>query len=246
MHAIRESDDTGTQITFWPDPDIFKEVQLDYETVANRLRELAFLHPGLEIVLLDHRHLTEVGDLFLSSHGLVDFLQYTNRDEKPLHTSVVLHAEERDEQGQRSTFDAAFQWTDSLDERVLDYVNSRRTIEGGTHVAGFRQGLCQAIRKYPFTHRRSPRESPMAEDIRESLKGVLSVQVPEPQFESQTRSRLNNPEVQKFVKHAVAHQFSQYLETHPNDAEAILDRIQRAQEARSLATAEKRRTRRKD
>jgi DNA gyrase subunit B len=229
LEPIGEMNKTGTSITFWPDPEIFQTTrEFDFDFVANRCRELSFLHPGLEIVLLDQRGVEEAGDLFLSPRGAVDFVQYLNRNEQTIHPIIPLRSEADGEQGQPMVFEGAVQWIRATIESIQAYSNTCHTVMGGTHLAGFHEGVRQTIRKYLSTQGLSPGQLPLLDDVREGLTAVLFVRLAEPQYESQTRILLTNSEVRPFVSRAVRTQMLDHLNSHPDQAEAILERIRDA------------------
>jgi len=223
---------TGTKITFWPDPLIFHEATFDYDTLEVRLRELAFLNKGLGIQLTDER--TGKKDTFKYDGGIAEFVQYLNRSEETLHKPIYL---ERilDE----VKVEIAIQYTTNDEERVRCYANNAYNSMGGTHLSGFRAALTRALNAYGGKEGHFKNLSPIGEDFREGLTAIVSVQVPEPQLEAQTKVRLNNPEVEGIVA-SVVHEFlAQYLEENPKEATRIIKKVVLAAEAREAAAKAK-------
>ena len=223
---------TGTKITFQPDPDIFHDATFDYDTLEVRLRELAFLNKGLGIHLVDER--TKKEDKFLYAGGIAEFVQYLNRSEEVLHKSIYL---DRTEDNVR--VEVALQFTTSDEERVRCYANNAYNSMGGTHLSGFRSALTRAINAYGEKEGLFRNVSPIGEDFREGLTAVVSIQVPEPQLEAQTKVRLNNPEVEGIVSSIVYDFLSKHLEENPKDAQRILKKVVLAAEAREAAAKAK-------
>ncbi|MFL5245286.1 MAG: DNA gyrase subunit B [Gemmataceae bacterium] len=223
---------TGTKITFWPDPLIFHEATFDYDTLEVRLRELAFLNKGLGIQLTDER--TGKKEMFKYDGGIAEFVLYLNRSEETLHKPIYL---ERilDE----VKVEIALQYTTNDEERVRCYANNAYNSMGGTHLSGFRAALTRALNAYGTKEGHFKNLSPIGEDFREGLTAVVSVQVPEPQLEAQTKVRLNNPEVEGIVS-SVVHEFlTQYLEENPKESTKIIKKVVLAAEAREAAAKAK-------
>ncbi|MCS7016610.1 MAG: DNA gyrase subunit B [Gemmatales bacterium] len=220
---------TGTRITFKPDPEIFHDLTFDFETLASRLRELAFLNKGLTIKLTDERDGRE--ETYHYDGGIVEFVEWLNRGESTLHKPIYIH-EVRD----GVWVEIAFQYTQGEDERVHSYVNNVHTPLGGTHLTGFRAALTRTVNFY------AGREglvkeglSLTGEDFREGLTAIVSVRVSHPQFESQTKVRLNNPEVEGIVTSVTNEHLSRFLEEHPQVAKKIVQRVALTAEAREAA-----------
>src|SRR5690606_9780542 len=179
---------TGTSITFWPDPEVFTEtITFDYETVAARLREMAFLNRGLEIVLTDERGDEPVTQTFLYKGGLIDFVKHLNTKKEPLHAHIIDIVDSNDE----GELEVAMQWTTSYNESVLSFANTINTHEGGTHEEGFRKALTKAINDFARSKYLLKEKDPnlTGEDVREGLTAVVSVRVRQPQFEGQTKTK---------------------------------------------------------
>lgn len=221
---------TGTRITFKPDPEIFHDVTFDYDTLEARLRELAFLNKGLTIKLSDRR--TNKEETFYYAGGVAEFVEYLNRAEEVLHKPPIYIEKEID--GVR--VEVALQYTAGETEQVLCYANNAYNPGGGTHLSGFRAALTRTLNAYGSKEGLFKNGlTPIGEDFREGLTAVVSVQVPEPQFESQTKIRLNNPEVEGIVTSVVNEQLGRFLEEHPKEAQRILKKVALAAEAREAA-----------
>ncbi len=224
---------SGTTITFTPDPTIFPKTDFDPDTIRQRLEVTSFLHRGVKVVFEDQT--TSKKDTFLHENGIVDYLGKVlqQRNASAIHEQVfTLHrdAEER--------IEIAMQWTESTDEHVRSYVNGIPTPSGGTHENGFRSGLGKAVRNYIETHNLTPRGVKFShEDIREGLVAIVSVFIGEPQFQGQTKDRLNNPEVQAALDSAVRPVLEQWLNSNRTIAEAIVARIIAAARARAASRA---------
>jgi DNA gyrase subunit B len=236
--AIHETPSTGTTIAFWPDPYIFKgNLRFDFDTIAGRLRELAFLNPGLTCSLTDQRETPPRSETCHFPEGVINFVRFLNRAEQPVHSEVISCPAE---DGQE--WEVAFQWTDSPDERLRSYVNSDFTRLGGTHVSGLRYAVTRTLLEYARNNGLAgERECPTGEDCHRGLTGVVALQVAEPQFSGATKERLNNPEAEGFVRATVGRQFAAYLEHHPDDARAIWGRVLAARDARLARGAARRR-----
>ena len=239
VEIVGDCDDRGTIITFKPDDTIFTlTTTYRYETLENRLRELAFLNKGIRLTLTDMREIDAEGnpksETFYSENGLQEFVKYldTNRGEPIIESIIYLDTERNG-----VPVEVAMQYNNSFSENVHSYVNNINTIEGGTHLTGFRRALTRTLKKYAD-------ESGMlsklkfeisGDDFREGLTAVISVKVAEPQFEGQTKTKLGNSEVSAAVNGAVASALSNYLEEHPKDAKAIVQKVILAATARHAA-----------
>ncbi len=224
---------TGTRIHFLPDSQIFPDINFKYETLANRLRELAYLNPGLTISIRDARD-DKREETFFFEHGVRQFVEHLNDGKASLHAPVAFsHTDEE----QRLICDIALQYTDSYVENVHSFVNNIKTVEGGTHLTGFRSALTRVInayaRKSGLLKEKGP--VPTGEDIREGLTAVVSVKVPEPQFEGQTKTKLGNSEVGTFVETTVNMMLGNYLEERPADAKRLVNKAVQAALAREAA-----------
>ena len=244
VHAIGEATNTGTKVQFWPDYSIFTEKVYQYDILANRMRELAYLNAGITITLTDYRVKNDDGsfkqDVFHSANGLSEFVRYIDGSRVPL-ISDVIHLS-TDKFG--TPVEIAMSYNTDFNENVYSYVNNINTIEGGTHVAGFRAALTRVMKKYA-------EESKLLEkaklkdkdgnanidpnDFREGLTAVISVKVAEPQFEGQTKTKLGNSEVAGMVSAAVAEALNNYLEENPEEAKKIIEKVILAAQARIAA-----------
>lgn len=223
---------TGTKITFHPDPEIFHDATFDYDTLEGRLRELAFLNKGLAIKLTDER--TGKEEVFHYEGGVAAFVDYMNRTEEPIHKALYV-----DKTVDDVRVEAAFQYTSGEEERVRCYANNAHNPGGGVHLSGFRAALTRALNTYGTKENKFKNTTPIGEDFREGVTAVISVAVPEPQFESQTKIRLNNPEVEGIVTSVVHEYLSKFLEENPKEADKILKKVVLAAEAREAAAKAK-------
>ena len=227
---------TGTTVLFRPDSTIFPKVEFDADVIAERLEVSSYLHKGVKIVF--ENEATGDKKVYQHTEGLADYLKkiLTERTATPVHEAAFTISKESDESGLR--LDLAMQWTQSTDEHVRSYVNGIPTGSGGTHENGFRAGLGKAVRNFIDTHNLSPKGVTLtAEDIREGLVAVLSVFVQEPQFQGQTKDRLNNPEVMSAVDSQVRPALEHWLNTNISVAESIVARIILAARAREASRA---------
>jgi DNA gyrase subunit B len=229
VREIGVSRRTGTRITFKPDPEIFGQLSVDFETLASRLRELAFLNKGLTIKLTDERDGRE--EVYRYDGGIVEFVEWLNRGETTLHKPIYIH-----EVREGVWVEVAFQYTSGEEERVHSYVNNVHTPLGGTHLTGFRSALTRTVNFYAGRENLLKEGlSLTGEDFREGLTAIVSVRVAHPQFESQTKVRLNNPEVEGIVTSVVNEHLSRFLEENPQVAKKIVQRVALTAEAREAA-----------
>ncbi|MDE5650056.1 MAG: DNA topoisomerase IV subunit B, partial [Duncaniella sp.] len=237
LKVIGESDETGTTISFKPDGSIFTVTEYDYSTLANRLRDLAYLNAGISLTLSDMRNLDADGnpktEQFYSKDGLKEFVQYIDSNKEPLINEVIHLNTER----QGIPVEVALTYNSSFNENVYSFVNNINTIEGGTHLTGFRRGLTTTLKKYAEDNKLLDKVKVeiAGDDFREGLTAVVSVKVLEPQFEGQTKTKLGNSEVQGAVSAAVSEALRYYLEEHPKQARIIVDKIVLAAQARHAA-----------
>jgi len=232
-----KSDRTGTEISFLPDPTIFKTTEYKYDTIAARLRELAFLNKGIRLVLTDKREKDEKGkhpsETFYSEGGLKEFVQFLDGTREALIPEPIMMEGDRD--GIR--VEVALQYNTSFNENAHSYVNNINTIEGGTHVSGFRRALTRAFKSYGDKNNLFGKIDfeITGDDFREGLTAVVSVKVPEPQFEGQTKSKLGNSEVVGVVDQVVGEYLTYYLEEHPREAKVIISKVVLTATARNAA-----------
>ncbi len=237
LTVIGESDTTGTSITFRPDGSIFTETIYDYDTLAKRLRDLAFLNAGISLSITDRREQDADGnfrtDKFYSAQGLREFVQYIDSNKESLINDVIDLRTERN----GVPIEVAMTYNSSFNENVYSYVNNINTIEGGTHLAGFRRGLTSTLKKYAESNNllKNAKVEISGDDFREGLTAVISVKVMEPQFEGQTKTKLGNSEVAGAVSAAVSETLANYLEEHPAEAKTIVNKVVLAAQARQAA-----------
>ncbi|MBR5613209.1 MAG: type IIA DNA topoisomerase subunit B, partial [Bacteroidaceae bacterium] len=241
VKEVGESDRTGTRQTFWPDADIFTTTTYKYETLQNRLRELAYLNKGITISLTDLRDKDEEGnphsETFHSEEGVKEFVRFLNNQNNntPLIDDVIYLNTEK----QGVPIEIAIMYNTGYRENLYSYVNNINTIEGGTHVVGFRTALTRVLKKYAEENNAKAIEKAkieiQGEDFREGLVTVISVKVAEPQFEGQTKTKLGNSEISGAVNQAVGEALSNYLEEHPKEAKQIVDKVILAATARIAA-----------
>ncbi len=235
---------TGSTVTFWPDPDIFKETtEFEYDIVQSRIRELAFLNRGIEIRLRDERPEEPVEETFLYKGGLVDFVKFLNEKKEPLHARIVEFGDESDE----AELEVAMQWTTAYSETVLSFANNINTHEGGTHEEGFRKALTKAVNQFARDKNLLKEKDPnlSGDDIREGLTAIVSVKVREPQFEGQTKTKLCNTEIRSYVERTLNAKLPEWLERYSADARRIVDKALTAARAREAARKARDLTRRK-
>ncbi len=237
VKVIGETDKTGTIITFKPDDTIFKVLEFRYDILATRLRELAFLNAGITLTITDKRVVKDDGsyrsERFYSEKGLKEFVQYIDRTKEPLISEPIHIVTEK----QGIPVEIAMTYNTSFNENVFSYVNNINTIEGGTHLTGFRRGLSRTLKKYAEDSKmlEKAKVEISGEDFREGLTAVLSVKVAEPQFEGQTKTKLGNSEVIGAVDQAIAEALGYYLEEHPKEAKIIIEKVVLAATARHAA-----------
>lgn len=223
---------TGTKITFKPDPEIFKDVTFNYDILEGHLRELAYLNKGLAIKLTDEKTTRE--DSFHAEGGVSEFVEYLNRTEETVHKVLYV-----DKTVDDVKVEAAFQYTTGEEERARYYANNAHNPGGGTHQSGFRTAITRALTAYGEKANLFKDIAPTGEDYREGLTAVVSIAVPEPQFESQTKIRLNNPEVDGIVSSVVYEYLMKYLEENPKEAKKLMTKVIVAAQAREAATKAK-------
>jgi DNA gyrase subunit B len=241
LTPVGKADSTGTTITFLPDREIFGEIRYNFSKLAHRLKELAYLNPGLTI-RLDNR-IAGVKRTFHFQGGIVAFVRELATGKEPLHKEPIYIA---DDQGNR-TVEAALLFTDALDEEIFTFANNINTREGGTHLTGFRSALTRVFNDYAREKRmlKAKDESIPGEAIREGLVAILSVKLQQPEFEGQTKMKLGNPEMRAYVEEVVREQLSQYLAKNPGVARAIVEKSITAHRARLAAAKARKLVRRK-
>lgn len=240
LTVIGKAKTTGTKVTFKPDKEIFKTTEYSYDTLSQRLRELAFLNKGLEIVLKDER--SEKESVFKFTGGIVSFVEYLNKNKNTLHAKVIYF--EKDKEGIQ--LEVAFQYNDGFSDNIFSFANNINTIEGGTHLSGFKSALTRAINQYAKSKNLlKDNISITGDDVREGLTAVISVKVPNPQFEGQTKTKLGNSEVEGLTASAVFDALSSFFEENPPVANKIIDKVILSSRAREAARKARELTRRK-
>ncbi len=234
-----DKEDTGTKITFYPDESIFSTTKFDFSVLSSRFREIAFLNKGVKIILKDESN--DKKETFHYEGGLVEFVKWANESKDPIHAKPIYFIKEQD----KLTIECAVQYNAGYQENVLSFVNTINTIEGGTHVAGFKTALTRAINDYASKNKLNKGENLTGDDVREGLTAIISVKVPEPQFEGQTKTKLGNNEVKGIVDSASMAAMTEFFEENPTVARRIVDKSLEAQKARNAAKKAKDLVRRK-
>lgn len=241
LEIIGDSSETGTTIHFKPDAEIFETIKFEFETLEYRFREMAFLNKGVKITLEDKR--ANKKKEFFYEGGIKSFVEYINRNKTPLHKDIIYFEGEKD----GAMVELAMQYTDSYSENVFTFANNINTTEGGTHLSGFRTALTRAMNDYgrKYNHIKEKDDNLAGEDVREGISAVLSVKLPQPQFEGQTKTKLGNSEIRGIVETLTYDFLSAYLEENPRVAKAIIEKAINAQRARDAARKARELTRRK-
>ncbi|WP_286859108.1 DNA topoisomerase (ATP-hydrolyzing) subunit B [Methanosaeta sp. UBA356] len=235
------SDHTGTTITFKPDTSIFEETEFSFDTLSSRLRELAFLNRGLKITIKDDR--SDKENIFQYAGGIISFVEYLNKNKEVLHEQPVYFS--RSKNG--TQVEVALQYNNSYAENIFSYANNINTREGGTHLMGFRAALTRTVNDYARNNKLFKNEMKLGgEDLREGLVAVISVKLPDPQFEGQTKTRLGNSSIRGIVESMVAEGLGEYFEENPLVATTIVEKAAEAMRAREAARKAKELTRRKN
>ncbi len=255
LHEIGACDGTGTKVTFWPDPEIFTETTVyDYDTLASRFREMAFLNKGLKITLHDERADSssvegEVAsdartEVFEAQGGIIDFVKFLNKGREALNDPIYFEAENAD-----GTVEVSMQWSTSYSSNsVMAFANNINTHEGGTHLDGFKQAVTRTINEYARSKGilKEKDSNLSGDDTREGLAAVVSVKLHDPQFEGQTKTKLGNTEIRPLVQNAVTKGLAEYLEENPSPAKKIIGKATQALKAREAARKAREMTRRKN
>ncbi|MEM3739066.1 MAG: DNA topoisomerase subunit B, partial [Thermoplasmata archaeon] len=240
LKTIGEAQNTGTIVTFKPDKEIFETTEFDYDVIARRLRDLAFLNKGVRILLEDKR--TGKTNEFRYEGGIISFVEFLNTNKNVLHKPPIYISGYRD----TTEVEIALQYNDTYVENLLSFVNNISTVDGGTHVVGFRSALTRVINDYAKSNEMLKGDFTLTgEDVREGLTAVISVKVMEPQFEGQTKAKLGNSEVKGIVESVLYDKLKEYFEEHPNEAKSIVEKTIQAALAREAARKARELTRRK-
>jgi DNA gyrase subunit B len=243
VEEIGTTNKTGTIVRFKPDPEIFKTTVFKFERIAQRLQELAFLNPSVKITLVDER--TNTQETYHYKGGLIDFVKHIDSLETPLINPIYISGVVNSESTGEVKVEVCFQYNTGYNENLLSYVNNINTIEGGTHVSGFRSALTRTLNAYASANKLA-KDQLIGDDFREGLTAVISVMVPEPQFEGQTKTKLGNGEVEGIVRTIVNEKLADYLESNPSVAKRIIEKANLAAEARIAARKSRELVRRKN
>ncbi len=241
LKEVGKAETTGTKVTFLPDKEIFRDINVDSANLRKRLQEIAFLNKNLKIEFFDEK--TGERDIFQYSGGIAEFVHHINRSRKPLHDEVIYLDGERE----GVEVEIAMQYTESYAEKVFSFVNNINTHEGGTHLSGFKSGLTRTLNDYAKKNifKENNASALSGEDVRESLTAIISCKVPDPQFEGQTKTRLGNSEIKGIVETVVNEKLSMFLEENPVIAKTIIGRALEAARAREAARKARELTRKK-
>ncbi len=245
VQKVGKTNKTGTIIRFLPDDTIFGTTNFKFSKVADRLRELAFLNPNITIYLFDERD--GRNEKFNFSGGLIDFVQYIDHSENHITEPIYINASgKQNEEDLETQVEIALQYNSGYNENVLSYVNNINTIEGGTHVTGFRSALTRTLNVYAEKYLKNNNIKLTGDDFREGLTAIISIKVAEPQFEGQTKSKLGNGDVESIVRTIVNEKLAIYLEQNPKEAKKIIEKATKAAEAREAARKSRELIRRKN
>ena len=244
-----EGNESGTRVTFLANDQIFDEVNYHFDTMVNRMRELAFLNRGVRITVTDERPETPLQKSFCYEGGIVSFVQHINRNKDVLHPEPIYIEARRNvpEKQESASLEVAMQYNDDYNENVFTFANNINTTEGGSHLVGFRTALTRVVNDYAkkYKYIKETDEGLKGEDVREGLTAIISVKLVEPQFEGQTKTKLGNAYIRTMVDNAVSNGFAAYLEEHPQEAKAIVEKCVTAARARDAARRARELTRRK-
>ena len=249
VHIIGESgEETGTSVTFWPDPDIFDAVVFNFDTMTKRFRELAFLNAGIRITATDERQEPAVGHSYHYEGGIRAYVTYLNKNKEVLQPEPLYFSGARMEGDiETASVEVAMQYNDGYNELILTFANNIATHEGGSHLVGFKSALTRVVNDYAKRHGMlKASDQPLSgDDIREGLTAVVSVKLTEPQFEGQTKTKLGNADIRPMVDGAVADKLTEYMEENPAQAKLIVEKCITASRARDAARKARELTRRK-
>jgi len=241
---IGTSTHSGTKVRFWPDATIFRTVEFRYEKVAERLRELAFLNPDVTITMQDERDGQK--DVYAYRGGLVDFVRYMDQNNTAITKPILMAGTASNDSGVETVVEVCFEYNAGYNENLLSYVNNINTVEGGTHVSGFRSALTRTLNAYAAANNLAKKDINLTgEDFREGLTAVISVKIAEPQFEGQTKTKLGNGETEGIVRSVINEELTKYLDATPTAAKHIIEKAMQAAEARAAARKAKDLIRRK-
>ncbi|MBK5251442.1 MAG: DNA topoisomerase (ATP-hydrolyzing) subunit B [Peptostreptococcaceae bacterium] len=243
LQVIGKTEETGTKSVFMPDDQIFDEVIFEYNTLRHRLREMAFLNKGIQIILEDKRDEKEKKETFHYEGGIKEFIKYLNKNRDAIHENIIYSESEKD----NTTVELALQYTTAYTENIFTYANNINTQEGGTHLIGFKTALTRYINDYArrFNYLKEKDTNLQGEDIREGLTAVVSIKLLEPQFEGQTKTKLGNSEIRGITESITGEVIQRFLEENPADAKSIIEKCIKASRAREAARKARELTRRK-
>ena len=224
-----KKDETGTKITFWPDSEIFSVLEFDFSVLANRMRELAFLNAGLKIKLEDEGK--DKKEEFEYSGGLIEFVKWLNKSKETLHKPIYFK-----KQTDSTIAEIAIQYNTGYQENIFGFVNTINTVEGGTHIAGFKTALTRVINDYAAKQGILKNENLTGDDVREGLTAIVSIKIPEPQFEGQTKTKLGNSEIKGIIDSLATTALAEYFEENPGEARKIATKASESARARLAAS----------
>ena len=228
LKVVGKSDSTGTTVTFYQDDEIFSTLQFDFSVVATRMRELAFLNPGLKIILKDEAKQKQ--EEFFAAGGLVEFVKWLNKSKETLHKPIYFKKEM-----DHTIVEVAVQYNNSYLDNIFGFVNTINTVEGGTHIAGFKTALTRVINNYAQKNKVIKDETLTGDDVREGLTAIVNIKIREPQFEGQKKTKLGNSEVKGFVDSIVTTHLAEFFEENPSIAKVIAAKVSEAAKAREAA-----------
>jgi len=243
VERLEKAKGSGSTITFWPDPEIFEELDFRHEILSKRMREMAFLSAGLTITLADERQDPPVTDTYYYEGGIRDFVAHLNASKEPIHPSIIYF----EGQSNSSYVEVAMQWNSSYNDAISTFANTINTHEGGTHEEGFRAALTSTVNRYARTNAllKEKDENLTGDDVREGLTAIVSVKLQSPQFEGQTKTKLGNTEIKSFVQTTTNRSLDEWFEEHGAQAKAIVVKCIQASRARMAARHARELTRRK-
>ena len=243
VEVVGECSKNGCRTIFMPDDEIFDEIEFNYGTLENHLRETAFLNKGIKITLTDERPGRKKKETFHYEGGIKEFVKYQNQNKEPIHPDIIYF----ESRGKDFEVEVAMQYTDSYSETILSYANNINTVEGGTHLVGFKSAMTRCVNAYARNAKilKDNDKDLDGDDIREGLTAIISVKLTEPQFEGQTKTKLGNMPMRGFVENVTADEVTAFLEENPSQAKVILEKCVRARNAREAAKKARDLTRRK-
>lgn len=242
LEVVGESKKTGSKTSFWPDGEIFETTVFDFDTLEHRLREMAFLNKGIKIIFSDEREGKKKKETYFYEGGIKEFVAFQNQNKDAIHKDIIYFEVSKD----NCEVEVAMQYTDSYSELVLGYANNINTIDGGTHIVGFKSSLTRVINDYGKKAKiLKDNDNLSGEDVREGLTAIVSVKLQEPQFEGQTKGKLGNPEMRGYVETTTNEYLTAFLEENPAQAKIIIEKCIKAARAREAARKARDLTRRK-